>query len=139
MQIVKAILTALWCALLIGLNAPALLGGAGWMFGGVETGLDLSNGLKQVIAMDVLLGAALALAGLAGLIYVRSLWAVVWIAIFKAGIVLWAVAVVGQTPGALGLGFLAALVWAATAAVSFAVIRWNYSTQAVKADAAEEF
>lgn len=138
MDLGKAILTALWCALVIGLNAPAALVIFGIASGGV--GGDFSSGLAQVVVMDLVLGVAMAAAALVALGYVRCLWAVVWIAVFKAAIVVWILAVAGvTTPGALGLGFAGAAIWAGVAGGSFALIRWNYDKTPLPRDVAKEF
>lgn len=120
MKLVKPIITALICAILIGTNA--------WL-----AAMSLTNDayagwspqLRVMVNMNVGAHILMAACALGALAYVRLLWGAAAGALAKAGVALWAIAYMTR-PDYTAAGWTLVAFWILVAIALFALIRWNY-------------
>lgn len=132
----RAIVTAIWCALIIGLNAPYL---EIWLSGTLDQ-LLVERRISYLLYVSAVTSAFVSAAALLGLMYVKCLWVVVVLSATKACIEIALAYLAAGISVGLVSGYVGAGIWLLVGFVSYLVIQWNYGSAGLKrADVEKEF
>ena len=119
-KLVKPVITALICAVLIGTNA--------WLAAMSlrnDAFMTWSTEARFVVQANIAAHVLMAVSALAGLVVVKSLWGAVAGAVMKSGVAVWAIAYLGGASSAGPWGLVA--FWGLVAVAIVFLINWNYS------------
>ena len=119
-KLVKPVITALICAVLIGTNA--------WLAAMSlrnDAFMTWSAEARFVVQANIAAHVLMAVSALAGLVVVKSLWGAVAGAVMKSGVAVWAIAYLGGASSAGPWGLVA--FWGLVAVAIVFLINWNYS------------
>ena len=126
-KLLKSIITALFCAVLIGTNV--------WLFAMSwfdDAFMTWSTEARIIVGLHLGGHAALALGGLLGLGFVKTLWISIFGALTKAGVLVWSIIYTGGAALSQSAPQLVVF-WLLVSAAIYLVIRWNYSESRISA------
>ena len=119
-KLVKPVITALICAVLIGANA--------WLAAMSlrnDAFMTWSAEARFVVQANIAAHVLMAVSALAGLVIVKCLWGAVAGAVVKSGVAVWAIAYLGGASSVGPWGLVA--FWGLVAVAIIFLINWNYS------------
>ncbi|MBB36704.1 MAG: hypothetical protein CME89_14720 [Hirschia sp.] len=133
LKLTKAIITALFCAVLIGTNA--WLAAMSWA---QDAYMSWSQQVRWAVAVNLAAHAVMAVSALLALGKVKLLWGAVIGATMKSAVALWVIGYMGS-PDLTSGAWLLVCFWILIALACYFVIRWNYPGSEVSEHPEREF